>query len=266
MKPRSHVGIGRYRGEVLHDDAALREHFRPYPLEPGHTSILRHEPDLAHPLLQQYLPLDEAEVLSVTGCLDADGEVLALGHARKLRQWPPRLGVGTVFEEVGEQPWTAAAVHAVQQVLGRGLFELEVLVRRDDPDTFYAIDLNPRAFGQISLDIAQGRDLPRLWYGSVTGTDVTGDPPPRRRRVTQWHHAVPLFAGIAIMLTLGPDRIHHLQDLRGLAPLRSVGATRSLSDPLPSLLLGAKFLRHPGGLVRPYLRQRQGRRDVQAGL
>ena len=45
----------------------------------------------------------------------------------------------------------------VRQVLGTGLFELEVLVERATGE-YYAIDLNPRGFGQMTLDMAAGRD------------------------------------------------------------------------------------------------------------
>ena len=143
----------------------------------------------------------------------------------------------------------------MRQVLGTGIFELEVLVRRDDDDQFWAIDLNPRAFGQITLDIAHGRDLPMIWYSSVTGqhalpVQVPSDPP------RYWQQAVPFLAGAAVMLAFGPQRATHLRDLRMLMSMSSVGATHSWRDPLPSFVLAAAILRHPGGLVRPYLRRR----------
>ena len=46
-------------------------------------------------------------------------------------------------------------------VLGSGIFELEVLVDRSTGE-YWAVDLNPRGFGQMSLDMALGNDLPVL--------------------------------------------------------------------------------------------------------
>ena len=123
------------------------------------TSVLAHDADVALPIVQRYHDLGTVDVVSLTGCLDVDGAVLALGHCRKVSQSPRRLGVGTMFEPIPEPPFAAAAVEAVQAVLGSGLFELEVLVDRTTGE-YWAIDLNPRAFGQISLDIALGQRPP----------------------------------------------------------------------------------------------------------
>ena len=98
------------------------------PLEDGQHAVLRHDPDLALPVVQRYHELGTVNVISVTGCLDRDGTVLALLHSRKLSQSPRRLGVGTMFEPLPPQPFTAAAINAVQRLLGSGPFELEVLV------------------------------------------------------------------------------------------------------------------------------------------
>ncbi len=172
MKPKSHLGVGGTRGGVVRSDAELRLMYGPYDVGPGQGTVLAHDADLSLPMLQKYHGPSDFDLISVTGCLGPDGELLALGHSKKIRQWPPNTGIGTVFEAVGEQSFTEHAVDAVRQVIGSGIFELEVLVRRDDEE-YWAIDLNPRAFGQISLDIAHGRDLPLLWYQSTTGQRAT---------------------------------------------------------------------------------------------
>ena len=254
LKPRSHLGVGLDRGGVIHSEAELIAAYSPYEIGPGQSAVLAHEKDLSLPLLQKYHGFADFDLVSVTGCLGPDGEVLALGHSKKIRQWPPNTGVGTVFEAVGEQAFTARAIDAVRKVIGSGIFELEVLVRRDDEEDFSAIDLNPRAFGQISLDIAHGRDLPLLWHQSVTGQRVR---PPRapENPPKYWQQAVPFVASVAVMLALGPSRAAHLRDLRTL--MSSVGATHSWKDPLPSMVLALQFLRHPGGLLWPFAKKRQ---------
>jgi hypothetical protein len=256
LKPRSHLGVGLDRGGVIGSEAELIAAYEPYEIGPGQSAVLAHDKDLSLPLLQKYHGADDFDVVSVTGCLGPDGEVLALGHSKKIRQWPPKTGVGTVFEAVGEQAFTGRAIEAVRKVIGSGIFELEVLVRRDDEEDFSAIDLNPRAFGQISLDIAHGRDLPLLWHQSVTG-QLAKQPPVPANPPKYWQQAVPFVASVAVMLAVGPSRAAHLRDLRTL--LSSVGATRSWKDPLPSLVLALHFLRHPGGLLWPFAKRRQAR-------
>jgi len=253
MKPKSHLGVGGARGGLVRSDAELLEMYRPYEVGSGQDTVLAHDAGLSLPLLQKYHGPSDFDLVSVTGCLGPDGDLLALGHSKKIRQWPPDTGVGTVFEAVGEQSFTEDAVNAVRQVIGKGIFELEVLVRRDDESEFWGIDLNPRAFGQISLDIAHGRDLPLLWYQSVTGqratpAEVPSDAP------QYWQQAVPLAASVAVMLALGPSRAAHLRDLKTIASC--VGATHSWRDPLPALVLGVHFLRHPSTLLWPFDRKK----------
>lgn len=256
-KPRTHVGIGRARGHVIRTADELAWAFAPYELDDGQQGVLRHEPHLAMPMLQKFFDPDEVDVVSVTGCLDTSGRLLALHHAKKVRQWPPGLGIGTMFEAIGPQPFTDRAVEAVRAVLGQGIFELEVLVERtsDAEPRCWAIDLNPRAFGQIALDVANGRDLPLLWYRSVTGELVGPDAaPPERKRY--WRLGVPFYTGAAVRLALGPDRRRHSGELVRMLRQPTVGATSSWSDPLPGAIFALQSARHPGGLIRPFLAER----------
>lgn len=256
VKPRSHVGVGRHRGVVVHSEAELREAFAPWVLPPGQSLVIEHDRHLALPMLQAYHAPEDTELLSISGCLGEDGEVLAVGHSRKLLQWPEGVGVGTVFEAVGPVPFTERALHAVRTVLGRGIFELEVLVDRTSPHRYWAIDLNPRAFGQISLDIANGRDLPLIWHRSVTGQSHPARAVPPRRHRRYWH-GPPFLTGAAVRMAIGPNRRHHYRHVRDLLSLRHVGSTRSWSDPLPGLVHWLAHLRHPGGLIRPCVKGRR---------
>lgn len=253
LKPRTHVGIGRARGFVIRSPEQLTTTFAPYEIGEGQRRMLLHEEDLAMPMMQQFFDPAAVDVVSVTGCLDLDGGVLALHHARKARQWPPGLGIGTMFESIGSQPFTERAVEAVRSVLGRGIFELEVLVERTggDPSRCWAIDLNPRAFGQMALDVANGRDLPLLWYRSVTGTRMGEDDPPSERR-RYWRLGVPFYTGATVRLALGPDRRQSSRELIRLLRQPTVGATSSWSDPLPGTMFALQSARHPGGLIRPF--------------
>jgi D-aspartate ligase len=251
LKPRTHAGIGMFRGSVVRSDAELAMCFERQALTAGHTTVLAHDADVGLPIVQRYHDLGTVDVVSITGCLDEDGGVLALGHCRKLSQSPPRLGVGTMFEPIPEPPFTAAAVHAVREVLGSGLFELEVLVDRGTGE-FWALDLNPRAFGQISLDIALGNDLPRLWYEELTGTELPSTPAVHPRPEF-WHDTASTYAELAVRLLRGPDRRNTLDRARDRLSTPRVGAMFDRRDPLPGLVYGLQQVRHPRSFMKPIL-------------
>jgi predicted ATP-grasp superfamily ATP-dependent carboligase len=250
LKPRSHVGIGTHRGLVVTNPYSLKRAFRPYKLGDAHAAALRHVPDLSMPLVQRYHPMGTVDVVSVSGCLDRDGAVLALGHSRKISQAPRRFGVGTMFEPVPPQPFTDAAVDAVRTVLGSGLFELELLVERRS-GMHQAIDLNARAFGQIALDIALGNDLPRIWYESVTGSPLRS-PMPQRRPPAFWHDAVSSYAGLGVRLLRGPDRPAILRHALGRFNAPRVEAAFDVRDPVPGVLFALLHLRHPRSFIRQF--------------
>jgi predicted ATP-grasp superfamily ATP-dependent carboligase len=263
LKPRSHVGVGITRGTVVHSDRELRRAFIPFEIGPGHDTAFAVDGDLALPLVQRYFKPGTVDVVSVSGMLDDDGNALAVSHSRKTHQWPPRLGIGTQFQALPAQAFTGAAVDAVRQVLGRGVFELEVLVHRSTGE-YWAIDLNPRGFGQMALDIACGSDLPKLWYDAVVGATVIAPPPfhTNGHDAATWRMGLHYYAGAVVRAVAGDGRHGAVDSARQRSSRppsahgrrRRVGAVWDWRDPVPSLVWTMKLLRHPGGLVRPYLR------------
>jgi predicted ATP-grasp superfamily ATP-dependent carboligase len=261
LKPRCHAGIGTRRGVVIANAAALASAFHPWPLCSCNDTVLLHEPAIRMPLLQRYHELGTVDVISVSGYLAQDGSLVALNHCRKLSQSPPRLGVGTMFEQVGAQPFTDVAVDAVREVMGTGIFELEVLVDKAT-GAHYAVDLNPRGFGQMTLDMGRGNDLPMLWYNDVASASLPTRPA-LRRPPEIWHDTIGCYVEFAVRLALGPRRravARHAWD-RLVRP--SVGAMHEWGDPLPGVVFALDHLRHPRALVRPFITDNELRdRDV----
>jgi D-aspartate ligase len=251
LKPRTHVGIGTHRGVVARTPDELRAAYRPFVSGLEHRSVRRHVAGLGLPMLQRYHDLGTVDIISVSGCLDTDGEPLAVHHSRKITQAPARLGVGTMFEPVAPQPFTDAAVDTVRHLLGTGLFELEVLVEHATGD-HHAIDLNPRGFGQMTLDIATGHDLPRLWYQSVTGTRLTAAAQ-AQTSPRLWHDGVAAYAGLAAAIARGPARTTTLAQALRHARSPKVGAAFTWNDPLPGTVFGIGHLRHPRAFLRQFL-------------
>jgi D-aspartate ligase len=252
LKPRSHAGVGIARGRVATTPAALRQLFVPYEMGKGRSLALARDEHLGLPLLQRYHAPDSIDVISISGCLDAGGRPLSVSACRKLGQWPRRLGAGTMFEPIEPPPFTEAGLAATAVLLERGIFELEVMVDRTTNE-YWAIDLNPRAFGQISLDIALGKDLPVIWYDSTTGA-TSRAAPARKRRPRYWLHAVPTHANTAAGLVRGPDRLSRARESATRAAEPHVGVVFDRRDPAPGLLFAFQVLRHPRRLIRTILK------------
>ena len=254
LKPRSHVGVGANRGSVVRDHAELEAAIVPFSIPPGNDTVLREDPDLRWPLIQRYIDTDTSDIVSVSGCLAGDGTLLAVGHSRKTEMWPPQVGVGTEFEWLDSQPFTEQAVSAVRSVIGSGLFELEVCHDRATGQS-WPIDLNPRGYGQMSLDIANGNDLPTIWYRSITN-----QPPAAATAATQpetsartWRLALPFYVGRIAGIVQGPQRWHATRTFVRNLGSRPAGAVAQHNDPLPAIVYSLSFLRHPWGLVRPFV-------------
>lgn len=250
LKPKSHLVVGHAeRGELVHDERMLRSAFRRYEVAPGQALLAASFPELRWPLLQRYIPSARHSVFSISGIKDADTGILTAVLTRKLDQWPPHVGVSTVQSSCDDRRVLDAGLRAVDRLVSRGIFELELLT---DGERLLAIDLNPRAFGFITLDIALGNDLPWLWWQTTLGA-VPPMPLPTSLPALECRFAVPYYIGVGIRRLFGPRS-------GGDARPATAGAARWVSmlglrgDPLPMWAANLRLLRHPGGLVRPYLR------------
>jgi predicted ATP-grasp superfamily ATP-dependent carboligase len=251
MKPRSHLVVGsRIRGTLVRNEAELRRTFDRYLVEPGQESLAAGYPELRWPLLQRYLPSARTCVYSVSGIKDSDRGFLAAILSVKREQWPPDIGISTVQVSYNDQRILESGLRTVDRMISCGIFELELL---SDGERLLAIDLNPRAFGFIMLDIALGNDLPWLWWQTTLGMGerqtISSTPP------LECRFLVPYCFGHAIGRLLGPSRAVSVPNEQS-AGRRWISMLGHPRDPVPMLLANARLLRllpHHGGLVRPYL-------------
>lgn len=250
VKPRSHVGVGIARGVLVKDRGELAREFRPYAIADGNKPILEHAPDLSWPMIQEYIPDALQNLYSVSGILDREGRVVACSSSRKSTQWPPSLGVGTSFCAHDDARVVELGVELARAILGRGIFEIELIYDRRH-DAYIPIDLNPRAFGQITLDIARGNDLPSIWYRLANGEEVSARGAPAED--VRWVHAIPYHLGQFLGVVTGPARLERLSVYVDTLKHRRIDVVADREDPLPAIAFTAKMLRHPGGLVRPFL-------------
>jgi predicted ATP-grasp superfamily ATP-dependent carboligase len=110
---------------------------------------------------------EAARFLSCTGVY-ADGKLLALTTSRVLRLWPPEAGMHTFSETVRAPHGLADRARDLLAALGwQGIFQLQMLELPDG--RLSVIDLNPRVFASITLDISAGANLAAVWCDWLLG-------------------------------------------------------------------------------------------------
>jgi biotin carboxylase len=247
MKPKSHLLVGDERGRLLKDMRELREHYRPYAIARGRESLAERYPELRWPLLQKYVPAARTRVFSVTGYKDADSGIVALSLSCKRRQWPPDTGISTSQVSADEARILSCGMNTVDELVSRGIFELELI---ESETKLLAIDLNPRAFGFIGLDIALGNDLPWLWLESTLRPLPAAPPRVAQPQPFECRLPIPYTLGRWINALFGVPAAEHDPGPR----TRVIPMSGHWSDPIPLLLATLRQLRHPGSLIRPYIR------------
>ena len=127
-------------------------------------------------IAQEMIEGDDSSIYTCFGYYDADSEPLVEFTSRKLRQWPPRVGVGCLAEEVRQDEVRDTARRLLKHLRFRGLCSLEM---KQDRDTgrFYIIEANiGRPTGRSSHVEACGVELFLTLY-----CDTLGLPPPEAR-------------------------------------------------------------------------------------
>jgi hypothetical protein len=250
LKPKSHLGVGASeRGHLIQDETELRLRFTAYNPAPGQQSLTERYPELRWPLLQRYIPSARRLVYSISGIKDADRGIVAATLSYKREQWPPDMGTSTVQISSTDEQILASGLQTVDRLVTRGIFELELLT---DPMGLLAIDLNPRAFGFINLDIALGNDLPWLWLQSTLGP-VSPQPHTAQDETLEARHAILHFLR---RLSLGRAGTGQRPCVERRDPRRQrawISILGYRSDPLPMLLGHALLLRNPRSLLRTFL-------------
>jgi D-aspartate ligase len=252
LKPKSHLVVGfDERGQIVEDAYELIQHYRPYRVTPGQEGLAITYPELCWPLVQRYVSSAKQRVYSVSGIKDADGGILAATVSYKREQWPPDVGVSTVQVGCEDERLLRAGLEVVNRVLSRGIFEIELLV---DGEHLYAIDLNPRAFGFLALDIARGVDLPWLWLSS-TISRPSSSPMLASSQAVEARNRLLNFKPLSLLRRIYKRRTAEAatpsDEPSNVAPRATVSMLGDWSDPVPMLLCHLHLLKHPRSLVRP---------------
>jgi D-aspartate ligase len=201
-------------------------------------------------LIQEVVPGGDDRLVSYLGLWDDAGREVAWLTKRKLRQFPPGFGNGSL--QVSERlPAIAELSRRLLRHVGyRGLANLEFKLDERCGE-YRLIEINPRGSAMTELAVRSGLDLPWLTYALLTGGETS--PPPalewgRRCVNEEWD----LQAFLALRGSAGMTLAGWLRSLAGAGTV--VGAW---DDPLPLL----------GGMARGLKRlvSRGARRAARGG-
>jgi D-aspartate ligase len=247
LKPKSHLVVGMAeRGRLIASANELRSAFQAYPVMPGHEPLAERYPELRWPMLQKYVPSSRSRVFSVSGIKDINTGMAADSVSYKREQWPPNVGTSMVQVSCESQAVLRAGLRVVDKLLSRGIFEIELLAEGNE---YLAIDLNPRGFGFMTLDIERGNDLAWLWLQStlmpISRGDCFNTSAHVECRVALPYYLIRLFAVLR-----GPHRRKKLAQFWRDMRRPTISMTGYWRDPIPMLLSRLSILKHPRHLLR----------------
>jgi predicted ATP-grasp superfamily ATP-dependent carboligase len=173
IKPRAQLFLRTHNKGALVPPTAkeLPKEYERYLREnPYEGALAASAPELTRPMIQRYYPDAEESIYALSGYRDPTGKHLIMLAARKVLQRPRKMGIGLCFEHATVDPDLASRVARLFERLGYyGVFELEFI---NAGGRALLIDMNPRLYNQLALDIARGMNLPRLAYEAALGNDA----------------------------------------------------------------------------------------------
>ncbi|MCP3097519.1 carbamoyl-phosphate synthase [Myxococcus sp. K15C18031901] len=261
IKPTTQILYSTHRkGLPVAEPSQLVEEYRAFARDGYAPMLVKFDPAVARPMVQEFHPEAAQGIYSLSGFVDETGELFEVRGAMKVLQRPRRLGVGVCFESAPVRDDLAEGLQRLCKRLGyHGVFEVEFIQTKDD---FLLIDFNPRYYGQMGFDIARGLPLPLLAYHAAVGDQLSLQREVEHARA--WKGRGEVFCNrIALEMLL------NLQRLSGALPVeearqwrRWLGQNREVAvDPLidaddlmPTAVELAQILygsaRHPRAFVR----------------
>lgn len=261
LKPATQILHSTHRkGHPVTEPAHLAAEYQAFARDGYADMLLKFDPGVARPMVQEFHPEAAQGIYSLSGFVDATGELFEVRAAMKVLQRPRRLGVGVCFESAPVLPELAAGLQRLCKRLGyHGVFEVEFIQTKDD---YLLIDFNPRFYGQMGFDIARGLPLPLLAYHAALGDTQALKAEVQAAR--EWKGQGEVYCNrIALEMLLNLQRLsgalpaeearqwrRWLEDHRG----RAVDALIDSDDLVPTAVELAQLVyssaRHPRAFVR----------------
>ena len=276
LKPRTQVLLDSgVKGIPVGDSTALAHALARYrALVRFNPALTDRYPDMAEPMVQEYLAAAETNIISVSGFVGEDGDIVARA-ALKVLQRPRKMGIGLCFEGREVEPALLARLAALCRKVGyHGTFEAEFIA---DGDRRLLIDFNPRYYSQMAFDVARGMDLPMLVWHAARGDRHALDE--ERGRARAWvpaggeiyAHQRMLDMILALQGLSGRMSSSEVRHWRGWYRDQRVTATDAVhdrDDPTPAIVDAAlwvgAFARHPRSFIRNFVMNDAGRSAAPA--
>jgi len=268
VKPRTQVYLeSGIKGFIAKDAAELdAEVARFRQLVRFNETLTSRHPDIAEPMVQEYLTAAETSIFSVSGFVTKDGQ-LACRAAMKVLQRPRKVGIGLCFEGRAIEPELAEKLAALSRHVGYyGAFEAEFIA---DGERRLLIDFNPRFYSQMGFDIARGLPLPMLVHWAASGDDARVSA--ALAEANAWApsgdevycHKTMLDLVLTLQGLSGQMSRDDVRHWRGWVRDHGRGVTDAVRDPddrVPALVDAASwvrhFARHPRSFVRSFVLNR----------
>lgn len=136
-------------------------------------------------MVQDVVPGGEDALFGYVALWDADGREHSAITRRKLRQYPPRIGNGSLQVSVEQPEVMELGRRLITSLDYRGPVAVEF--KRDARDgLFRLIEINPRTGASNQLTIDAGVDMPWFIYQMASRSGTVPTPPPPYRRGVQW--------------------------------------------------------------------------------
>ena len=126
-------------------------------------------------MIQQIVPGGDGALFGYHAFWDGEGRELTWMTRRKLRQCPPRFGVGSLLVTVDAPEVADLSRRLLSAVDYRGFVGVEFKLDATSGN-YYLIEINPRAGSATELAISAGADLPWIGYRHLTGSDGGAEP------------------------------------------------------------------------------------------
>jgi D-aspartate ligase len=190
-------------------------------------------------MVQEIIPGDDSALFGYLALFDRKGRELAWLTKRKLRQYPPQFGDGSLQVTV-DAPEVA---ELSRRLLGAfdycGFVGVEF--KFDERDgAYYLMEINPRTVSGNQLAISAGVDFPWIGYQHLIGSAVRPTVGrPFRPHVRYVNEEFDIFAYLALRRTSALSLKRWLSSLRGT----EAWAIGAWDDPLPLLVGVWRFVR-----------------------
>jgi predicted ATP-grasp superfamily ATP-dependent carboligase len=268
VKPRTQAFLaGGVKGLIAKNRGQLaREILRFYRTIHFGFALTERHPEIAEPMVQEYLTAAETSIFSVSGFVDRHGELVSRA-AMKVLQRPRKVGIGLCFEGRDPEPELDEKIAALCRHVGYfGAFEAEFIA---DGERRLLIDFNPRFYSQMGFDIARGLPIPLLvWYAARGDDDRVKSELAKARAwrptgTERYCHKSMLDLVLALQGLSGRMSRVDVRRWRSWYRDHRTSVTDAVRDPddrMPSVVDTAQWVRHfanhPRSFVRSYVLNR----------